>query len=259
MTLATCSTEIVQTNKSYYSIEQLRLLDAKHIPRHVAIIMDGNRRWARKRRKLPMMGHWEGAEVLSDIVRAASQLGIATLTLFAFSTENWVRPEPEVRALMEIFEVYLRKKTKAMIEDGICLHAIGDLSKLPASLQDVLSETIALTAHGAKINLVLAINYGGRDDIRRAVNKILTLHREGKLLKQEVDEDLISSLIDTASFGDPELLIRTSGELRISNFLNWQIAYAEMYTTDVLWPDFTPQELWDAVAAYQKRQKRKGI
>ncbi len=244
--------------KSFYSPEILSQLDIRKIPQHVAIIMDGNRRWARQLGHPPMFGHWQGAETLSEVVRAASELGVRTVTVFAFSTENWFRPETEVEALMGIFETYLTRKKEAMVRDGIRLRAIGDLSKLPEAIQLAFCDTAKATERCSKINLVLAMNYGGRDEIRRAMQSILSLYQKQQLPDGNITEELISGLLDTAPFGDPELLIRTSGELRISNFLNWQISYAEIYTSDVLWPDFTPKQLFNAVLAYQKRTKRRG-
>ncbi len=236
----------------------LSLLDFQKSPRHIAIIMDGNRRWAKQRGLPPMLGHWEGAEVLTDVVRAASDMGVKTLTVYSFSTENWLRPEPEIQGLMNIFELYLIRKREQMVQDGVRLDAIGDLDRLPDAVQKAFYDTKKATAHCHKINLVLAMNYGGRDEIRRAVKKIANLHKQGELSEDQITEELIASQLDTAPFGDPELLIRTSGELRISNFLLWQISYSELYTTNVLWPDFSPKTLFEAILAYQARSRRKG-
>jgi len=243
----------------FFSLDELApLVDSTKIPKHIAIIMDGNRRWARQRELPPMMGHWEGAEVLTDIVRFAAYLGVKTLTVYAFSTENWGRPEIEVEALMNIFEVYLKGKQEQMIHDGIRLDAIGDIAKLPSKVQEAFYETKKATEKCDKINLVLAMNYGARDEIRRAFLKIFEQHEKKKLLPGELTEDLISSYLDTKLWGDPDLLIRTSGELRMSNFLLWQMSYAEIYITEVLWPDFCPKELLQAILAYQKRNRRIG-
>ncbi len=229
--------------------------DIMQIPKHVAIIMDGNRRWARRRNLDPSMGHKEGAEVLIDIVRAASELGIETLTVYSFSTENWFRSVEEVALLMELFEFYLIEKTDLMVREGIKLETIGNLSRFPQKIQEIVASSKKATAHGDKINLVLALNYGSRDEIRRAMLKIM----EQKLPPEELTEELIASYLDTSKWGDPELMIRTSGELRLSNFLLWQISYSEIYVTEKLWPDFTPQDLMDAVIAYQGRGRRLGI
>jgi undecaprenyl diphosphate synthase len=204
------------------------------------------------------MGHWEGAEVLTDIVRFASQLGVNTLTVYAFSTENWGRPNVEVEALMNIFEVYLKEKKEQMIRDGIRLDGIGDIAGLPPKVQEAFYQTRKETQHCDKINLVLAMNYGARDEIRRAFIKIFEENEKEKIPFQNFTEDLISRHLDTSVWGDPDLMIRTSGELRMSNFLLWQMSYTEIYTTEVLWPDFCPKELLEAVLVYQKRNRRIG-
>jgi undecaprenyl diphosphate synthase len=245
-------------SKAIFSAEELAAIDLSRVPQHVAIIMDGNRRWARQQGLPPIMGHWEGAEVLTDVVQAASEIGIKTLTVFSFSTENWRRPEIEIDALMNIFEIYMRRKKEMMIQKQIRLEAIGDLSRLPLPVIEAFRETQKATRECDKINLVLALNYGGRDEIRRAVAQVVNLCEQGQISAQEVTEELISRHLDTAPYGDPELLIRTSGELRISNFLLWQLSYAELYVTDVLWPDFSPRGLLEAVAEFQARSRRKG-
>lgn len=240
--------------KSVFSMDEISLLDSNNLPKHIAIIMDGNRRWAKQQGLPSMMGHWEGAEVLTEIVRAASELGVKTVTVYAFSTENWVRPEHEIEALMNIFELSLLRKKEQMARDGIRLEAIGDLSRLPEKVQKAFYHTKKATEHCDKINLVLALNYGSRDEIKRAFTKIL----EEKISPEQITEDLIAKHLDTSRWGDPDLLIRTSGELRISNFLLWQISYAEIYVTDVQWPNFSPRHLYEAVLAYQRRKRRLG-
>lgn len=244
--------------KEVYSSEELGLIKPDKIPKHIAIIMDGNRRWARQNGLPPMMGHWEGAETLSDIVKAATQLGVKTLTVFSFSTENKSRGASEVESLMEIFELYLHKKRASMVEEGVHLDAIGDLTALPQKVQDAFSETKNATKDCNKINLVLAMNYGGRDELRRAMGKLLDLYENKQFTKSDLTEDLISQQLDTFPFGDPDLLIRTSGELRVSNFLLWQISYSEIYKTDVLWPDFRAKHFLEAIIEYQSRDRRKG-
>lgn len=237
-----------------YSPEDLTRVDLEKVPKHIAIIMDGNRRWAKQKGIPPMMGHWEGAETLTDIVKAASEIGVRTLTVFAFSTENWGRPSEEVEDLMDIFELYLMRKKELMIRDGVRLDAIGDLSRLPERVLNAFHQTKKATEHCDQINLVLALNYGGRDEIRRAVIKILN---DG-IKPEEMTEEVFGQFLDTKRFGDPELLIRTSGEMRVSNFLLWQISYAEIFSAEVHWPDFSPKTLLEAILAFQKRNRRLG-
>jgi undecaprenyl diphosphate synthase len=251
MTAHTLETSELRT---MYSSEDLSPLDPSHIPKHIAIIMDGNRRWAKQRNLPPLMGHWEGAETLTEIVRSASDLGVKTLTVYAFSTETWRRPQDQVEDLMEIFELYLMRKKESMVRDGVRLDAIGDLSRLPERVLNALHQTKKATEHCDRIDFVLALNYGGRDELRRAVAKIV---KEG-IPPEAVTEELISKYLDTSKYGDPELLIRTSGELRVSNFLLWQISYAEIFSTDVLWPDFSPKHLLEAVLSFQSRHRRLG-
>ncbi len=233
-------------------------LDLHRIPRHVALMMDGNRRWAKRHSLPPMMGHWEGANVLMDVVKASAELGVETLTVYAFSTENWSRSEEEVEALMNILEFYLLHKQEMMEQEGVRLQTIGDVARLPFRCQAAIASAKQRTALCNRINLVLAVNYGGRDEIRRAISKILARHDQEKITPQQLTEDFIASHLDTAPYGDPDLLIRPSGELRVSNFLLWQISYAEIYTTQVLWPDFSPKHLYEALLEFQARSRRKG-
>ena len=237
-----------------FSIEELKNLDLLKIPQHIAIIMDGSRRWAKAKGLSPALGHWEGAEVLTDVLRAAAELGVKTLTVYAFSTENWGRPKDEVENLMNIFQLYLERKKEVMIRDGVKLGAIGDLSKLPKKVLDAFHETRSATENCDRINLVLALNYGGRDEIRRAVAKII----EEKIAPDKITEECISKHLDTSPYGDPELLIRPGGEMRVSNFLLWQLSYSEFYSTEVLWPDFSAKELFKAILAFQTRSRRLG-
>lgn len=229
-------------------------LDLERVPRHIAIIMDGNRRWAKQQGMPPMMGHWEGAETLSEILKAASEIGVKTLTVFAFSTENWARPEEEVEDLMNLFELYLLQKKEQLVREGVRLDAIGDLNRLPPKVFDAFMQAKQATKNGDRINFILALNYGGRDEIRRSMVKILN---KG-IQPDEITEEMIGAHLDTARFGDPELLIRTSGEMRVSNFLLWQISYAEIFSTDVLWPDFSQKHLYEAVLKFQNRSRRLG-
>ncbi len=241
-----------------YSEEQRALMDFGKIPRHIAIIMDGNRRWAKQKGLPPMAGHYEGAETLVDIVRSAVELGVKTLTVYSFSTENWERPDPEIHALMHIFELYLANKREWMVREGVRLEAIGDLSRLPLPVQEALDATKIVTKNGDRINLVLALNYGARDEIRRAVVKILQKNEKQKIEIEEITEQFIEDNLDTKAWGDPDLLIRTSGELRLSNFLLWQISYTELYMTDTLWPDFSSENFYEAVLSFQQRSRRRG-
>ncbi len=233
-------------------------LKSLKVPNHIAIIMDGNRRWAKNRGLPPIVGHWKGAENLTRIVRAASNLGVKILTVYAFSTENWGRSPEEVSALMHLFKVYLNKQRKAMIQEGVRLDAIGDLSLLPQDLQESIAESKIATSKGEKIDLVLALNYGGRDDIRRAMVSLLDDYKDGAISKADISEKMIASRLDTAKWPDPEILIRTSGEKRQSNFLLWQLSYSEFYHTDVLWPSFNEKELLKAIREYQYRERRFG-
>jgi undecaprenyl diphosphate synthase len=233
-------------------------VDRERVPRHVAIIMDGNRRWAKQRGLPTYAGHLKGAENLTKIVRAASRLGIKVLTVYTFSTETWRRSSEEIAWLMQIFKHFLIQQRKQMIDEGVKLGAIGDLTRLPQSVRDVFEETKAATAGGDQIELVLALSYGGRDDIRRAFVSIIADCERGLIDKSQLSEQLISGYLDTAPWGDPQLLVRTSGERRLSNFLLWQVSYSEVYITEMLWPEFDEQELLRAVLDYQTRERRFG-
>lgn len=241
-----------------YSKEELALIDFQRIPSHVAIIMDGNRRYAKKYHLPLMLGHWKGAENLTKIVKAAIELNVKVLTVYAFSTENWSRSATEVKFLMHLLESFLIRKRDFMIRENVRLETIGDTSRLSNDLNEVLNETKKLTQNGSKIDLVIALNYGGRDDIRRAVVSIVDDALTGKLSKKELTETVISKYLDTAKWGDPSLLIRTSGEMRLSNFLLWQLSYSEVYITDVLWPEFSEHDFYQAILEYQQRKHRFG-
>ncbi len=251
----TAHTLEVSESRSIYSNEELSQLDLFKVPKHIAIIMDGNRRWAKQKGLPPVMGHLEGAETLTDVLKGAAELGVKTLTVYTFSTETWGRPKNEVEDLMNVFELYLMRKRELMVRDGVKLNAIGDLSKLPERVYKAFQDTKRATEHCDRINLVLALNYGGRDEIRRAVVKIL----EEKIDPSQITEECIARYLDTTPYGDPELLIRTSGELRVSNFLLWQISYAEIFSTQILWPNFSSKELLKAIFAFQTRNRRLGI
>ena len=252
------SVTIDPKSKNIFCQEELLAISQAKIPSDIAIIMDGNRRWAKERGLPLMMGHWEGAEVLMEVVRAASELGVKALTVYSFSTENWSRSIEEIDALMNIFEVYLTHKKDQMVKDGVRINMIGDIERLPMQIQDAFKVAKEATKNCDTIDLVLALNYGGRDEIRRAVTKILALHQKTPLGPEDITEDLIARHLDTHPWGDPDLMIRTSGELRISNFLLWQLSYAEIYIAKKLWPDFSPRDLFDAIVAYQERTRRLG-
>ena len=228
------------------------------IPEHVAIIMDGNGRWA-KQRGLPRTdGHLQGQEALRATLRAAAELGISYLTVYAFSTENWSRPQEEVDALMSILVSAIHAETPQLIAEGVRMRAIGDLSRLPQQAQDSLAESIELTKDGQQITLILALSYSSRDEIRRASQRLAAEAAAGRLRPEEITEELISSYLDTAEYPDPDLVIRTGGEERISNYLLWQSAYSELYFSETYWPDFGQEALDEALAAYASRERRFG-
>jgi undecaprenyl diphosphate synthase len=234
-------------------------LDPKLLPSHIAIIMDGNGRWARQRSFPRILGHRAGINSVRTVVEACAQIGIETLTLYAFSVENWKRPRQEVEGLWLLLRYYLRRELPSMMRNGIQLAAIGRLESLPAAAQDELQNAIDKTASNRGMRLNLAVNYGGRTELVDAVNAMLDNARlEGNLGALEVTEDAIAEHLYTAGLRDPDLLIRTSGEMRLSNFLLWQVAYSELYVTDTLWPDFGRGDLLEALAEYQSRDRRFG-
>jgi undecaprenyl diphosphate synthase len=241
-----------------FSSEELVRLDKNRIPRHVAIIPDGNRRWAKKQEECCDKGHEAGANNLIEIVKAAKDLGIKTLTFYLFSTENWTRSQEEIAALMWLLQEFLNEQCFEMLAQGVRLKTIGDLTAFPSDVLAVVEKTLKATAHCDQIDMVLALNYGARDEIRRAFHHILDLCNKGNLQKEDVTEKLIASYLDTKFCGDPDLLIRTSGEMRVSNFLLWQLSYTEIYVTELLWPQFKPNDLLEAVADFQKRERRLG-
>jgi undecaprenyl diphosphate synthase len=233
-------------------------LDPQKLPRHVAIIMDGNGRWAKQRSLSRIRGHEEGAESVRAVVRANREMNIPWLTLYAFSEENWKRPSLEVQALMQLLKRFLKAELNEMLENGIRFQAIGRLTKLPQDVQKALQETREKTAHNKQMVLNLALSYGGRQELCDAVQKIAQSVKAGNLDIRNLDEKTISESLYTADMPDPDLLIRTSGESRVSNFLLWQIAYTEIYITDILWPDFRKQEYIAAIEDFQKRERRYG-
>lgn len=229
------------------------------IPTHIAIIMDGNGRWA-KRRGLPRVaGHREGVKSVRDVVEACAQLGVKYLTLFAFSTENWRRPKEEIDTLMKLLIRTLRSETEKLHKNDIKLMAIGDIDSLPKEVRQELREAMEKTKNNKRMVLNLALSYSGRWEIIEAVKEIAKDVKRGKIKVEEIDDKLFSSYLNTAGIPDPDLLIRTSGELRISNFLLWQIAYTELYITDCLWPDFRRKHLYEAIRDYQRRERRFGM
>jgi undecaprenyl diphosphate synthase len=234
-------------------------IDPLRLPAHIAIIMDGNGRWAKQRNCPRIIGHRAGVTVVGDIVETCAQLGLEALTLYAFSVENWKRPRLEVEGLWRLLRFYLRKELPKMMRNGIQLMAIGRIESLPETVQAELQDVIAKTANNRGMRLNLAINYGGRTELVDAVNAMLENARnEGNLNALEITEEAISEHLYTAGQKDPDLLIRTSGEMRVSNFLLWQIAYSELYVTETLWPDFSRRDLLEAIFEYQSRDRRFG-
>lgn len=233
-------------------------LKRERLPRHVAVIMDGNGRWA-KRQGLPrIMGHKRGVDALKDLLRCCKDWGIQALTAYAFSTENWGRPLEEVDFLMTLFERVLRKELREMVQENVQIQFVGNLSALPPSLKAEISRSMAETQHNRDIQFTVATNYGGRQEILQATRAIALQVQQGLLQPDEIDEALFERHLYTAGICDPDLLIRTSGEMRISNFLLWQMAYAEIYITETLWPDFDRTEFYQALCAYQQRERRFG-
>ena len=234
-------------------------LSFESLPRHVAIIMDGNGRWAKKRSLNRILGHREGTKSVQDIVRACREVGIEVLTLYAFSTENWKRPQKEVAALMGLLKDFLKSERSEMVQNGIRLNAIGEIERFPDDVLEVLRDTMDATCDKQGMLLNLALSYGGRGEIVRAVRHIVAQSREKPLANEEITEAFFADFLYTGGLPDPDLLIRTSGEMRISNFLLWQIAYAEIFITKTLWPDFRREELFEIFHAYEKRERRFGL
>ncbi len=234
-------------------------LTPESLPKHVAIIMDGNGRWAKKRALNRIRGHREGTESVRDIVQVSREVGVKFLTLYAFSTENWKRPSMEVAALMKLLKNFLKSELSEMMENSICLNAIGDIKKLPYDVLDVLSEVMDATRQNQGMILNLALSYGSRHELVRAARHIANQVKEGQLEPDEITEELLSSNLYTHNMPDPDVLIRTSGEMRVSNFLLWQIAYSEIFVTKTLWPDFRREEFIQILSDYQKRERRFGL
>ncbi|HPY34304.1 MAG TPA: isoprenyl transferase [Smithellaceae bacterium] len=237
----------------------MKKLDFNKLPRHIAIVMDGNGRWAKKHTIGRIRGHEKGVQAVKTTVRACLEIGIKYLTLFAFSMENWNRPDEEVQDLMSLLEKYLDKETKQLNKQGIRLEIIGDLDLLNPSLKAKVLQAREETKNNERMILNMALSYGGRDEIVNAVKKIIREIRENKINIENINKGFFSNYLYTAGLPDPDLLIRTSGEYRISNFLLWQMAYTELYFTNILWPDFTKEHLLKAIATYQKRERRFGL
>lgn len=234
-------------------------IDKENLPRHIAIIMDGNGRWAKKKLLNRISGHIKGVNAVREVVTACRELGIKVLTLYAFSIENWKRPADEVKALMGLLKEYLQKECEEMAQNNIRLNAIGRIEDLPRDVQITLEETKKKTEHCDGMLLNLALSYGGRSEILHAVQGILSDLQKGRIKPEEITIQRFSHYLWTRGISDPDLLIRTSGEFRISNFLLWQIAYTELYVTDTLWPDFDRKELVKAISDYQSRERRFGL
>ena len=230
------------------------IIDTNNLPKHIAITMDGNGRWAKEKGENRLFGHNNGVEAVRDTVEGAVEYGIKYVTLFAFSTENWNRPKHEVNALMSLLVSSIHKETKTLIENDIRLQTIGNIQQLPKKCQNELSESIELTKENKKMTLILALSYSGKWEIINAVKEIIN----NKISEAAVNEELFKQYLTTKNVPDPELLIRTSGEHRISNFMLWQIAYSELYFTDKMWPDFRRADLKEAIINYQKRERRFG-
>tara|TARA_B110000091_G_scaffold111690_1_gene120945 strand:- start:1462 stop:2196 length:735 start_codon:yes stop_codon:yes gene_type:complete len=229
-------------------------IDTNNLPKHIAITMDGNGRWAKTKGKFRIFGHKSGVKAVRDTVEGAAEIGIDFLTLYAFSTENWDRPKKEVDALMSLLVSTINKETTTLMDNNIKLTAIGDLNSLPKKCQEELQESIKKTKNNTRTTVILALSYSSRWEILNAIKQIV---KEG-IKEDQVNEDLFSQYLTTKGVPNPELLIRTSGEQRISNFLLWQIAYSELYFTDVLWPDFRREDLFEAIVKYQIRERRFG-
>jgi undecaprenyl diphosphate synthase len=234
-------------------------IDKENLPHHIAIIMDGNGRWAKKKSLNRISGHIKGVDSVREIVTACRELGIKVLTLYAFSIENWRRPQEEVTALMGLLKEYLLKEREEMVKNNIRLCAIGRLEDLPRDVRDTLHGTIKKTRHCNGMILNLALSYGGRAEIVHAAKGIVSDLQKGQIKPDEITEQRFSQYLWTWGLPEPDLLIRTSGEFRISNFLLWQIAYTELYVTETLWPDFNREELFKAIADYQSRERRFGL
>ena len=233
-------------------------IDLQKLPKHIAIIMDGNGRWAKEKGHDRLYGHYHGVESVRDIVKGAAELGIEYLTLYAFSTENWDRPVYEVTGLMELLVETIRKETETLNKNNIRLHVIGNLTMLPEYARKELNESLEMTATNTGLNLIMALSYSSRWELVEAVKNIAIDVQGGKIDPQNITQDTFQQYLCTSNYPDPELMVRTSGEYRISNFLLYQLAYAELYFTTVRWPDFRKENLYEAILDFQKRERRFG-
>ena len=233
-------------------------INKEQLPRHIAIIMDGNGRWAKEQGQDRLYGHFHGVESVRNIVEGAAELGIGYLTLYAFSTENWDRPEYEVVGLMELLVSTIRQEVDSLHKNNIKLHVIGDMNMLPEYARKELNEALEITSENTGLNLIMALSYSGRWELLNAVKNIAYEVKNGRLNVEAIDQDTLQKFLCTSGFPDPELMIRTSGEFRISNFLLYQLAYAELYFTNVRWPDFRKENLYEAILDYQQRERRFG-
>lgn len=233
-------------------------ISLERLPRHIAIIMDGNGRWAEEKGQDRLYGHFHGVESVRNIVEGCAELGVEYLTLYAFSTENWDRPVQEVTGLMELLVETIRKEVPTLNKNNIRLHVIGDMSMLPDYAQKALQEALELTSHNTGLNLVMALSYSSRWELVEAVRKIAADVKSGKIEPEAINQDTLQKYLTTSELPDPELMIRTSGEYRISNFLLYQLAYAELYFTQTRWPDFRKEHLYEAILDFQKRERRFG-
>ena len=231
---------------------------ATRLPAHVAIIMDGNGRWAKQRQLSRVKGHEKGAEAVRTTVRTCRELGVPFLTLYAFSTENWQRPKTEVNALMGLLRRFLEAELRELLKNGIRLHVIGRRERLPGNVQKALAAAVQETRQNSALQLNLALSYGGRDEITRAAQSLAVEVQAGRLRPADITEELLSARLDTAGIPDPDLLIRTGGDMRVSNFLLWQLAYTEIFVTPTLWPDFTPELFQQILNDFQSRERRFG-
>jgi len=233
-------------------------IDLTRIPQHIAVIMDGNGRWARKHGKNRIFGHSSGVNSVRETSEGCAELGVKYLTLYAFSTENWSRPVTEVSALMMLLLKTIKAELKTLLKNDIRLKVIGDISKLPVGVAKELTDAMKRTANNKRMDLILALNYSGRSEITRAVKEISLKVEKGEIAPDSINEELVSNNLYTAGIPDPELLIRTSGEMRVSNFMLWQLAYAEYFFTEVMWPEFSREELYKAIIDFQNRERRFG-
>ncbi|SHJ44163.1 isoprenyl transferase [Tepidibacter formicigenes] len=237
---------------------EIENIDKNNIPNHIAIIMDGNGRWAKKRFLPRTFGHKAGVETIREIVKECSSLGVKYLTLYAFSTENWKRPKDEVNALMNLLVEYLRKEVKELHKNNVILNTIGDVFCLPKIAQEELKKAKELTKNNDGLVLTLALNYGSRNDIKNAIINILKEYDKGNVCIEDIDEDFIKNYLSTRDIPDPDILIRPSGEYRVSNFLLWEIAYSEFWFSEIYWPDFKKENLHKVILDYQNRERRFG-